>query len=248
MIGDNLLKSNRELHSPHSLFGVMSSGISGNLGADDYDSMYESRSALTTIQKQHFVDWFSGSALDSRWVYGYSNAGSTNEMSDIVDGGYRQVHGGGVHYSMYINFAGKHQYSATGSVIIGVCRMNSVAQRGSFFIGLMNGNLAGSSSWQGGGVDVKNHAGLAKQHERNIFASSADGSTHTTTDLAVGGDAYKTYKTELGSANIKFTVDGVLKATKTVNRPSGGLQPTFGGQHEGGQGYGHITYMECYNT
>jgi hypothetical protein len=34
----------------------------------EYASMYESRSALTTVQKQHFVEWFSGSALDSIWT------------------------------------------------------------------------------------------------------------------------------------------------------------------------------------
>jgi hypothetical protein len=68
LIRDSFLRKPVQFNSPHSLFGVMASGISGHLGADDYASMYESRSALTTVQKQHFVEWFSGSALDSIWT------------------------------------------------------------------------------------------------------------------------------------------------------------------------------------
>lgn len=245
MIGDNLLKSNRELHSPHSLFGVMSSGISGHLGADDYDSMYESRSALTTVQKQHFVEWFSGSLLPSYWDYGYSGGSNTSEMNDAVDGGYKHGCGSGVNYIQWINFNGKQQYNPAGSVCISIHRMDSVAQRGAALVGLMNGNSNATSNPHD--AITSHHAGFLKQHENNIYASSSNG-TCTSTDTTVGGDAYKTYKSELGSSNIKFYIDGSLEITKTTNLPTNRLQPSLTGYHKGGQGNLLITYMECYNT
>ena len=56
-------------------------------GTDDYDSMYESRSELTTVQKQHFVEFFSGKSLSNVWTLQNNTALPTVSMQNEVDGG-----------------------------------------------------------------------------------------------------------------------------------------------------------------
>jgi len=228
----------------HNLLNVGFVGILTK-AENEYASMYESRSALTTVQEQHFVEWFSGKQLSNIWTYGYIGGSNTHAMNDDVNGGYELGVGSGVNYVQWINFNDKQQYNPTGSVCISIHRMDSVAQRGAVLVGLMNGNSNATSNPHD--AITSHHAGFLKQHENNIYASSSDG-TCTSTDTTIGGDAYKTYKSELGSANIKFYIDGSLEITKTDHRPTNILQPSMSGYHKGGQGSALITYMECYNT
>ena len=241
MIGDNLLKSNRELHSPHSLFGVMSSGISGNLGADDYDSMYESRSELTVIQKQHFVEWFSGSALDSIWNFTNVTGTGSGAMSDAVDGGYVITSGGTTGDRQQINFNDKRQYSQTGSVIIGICQRISATSAQTKF-GLFNTGLTDADL---------NRAYVENSTSQSYYRLlTGDGSTASGTVTDITPDEItRSHKIECGSANIKLTIDGVLKVTKTTNRPAAILQPVYHSRCIAtGARTARITYCEAYNT
>jgi hypothetical protein len=105
----------------------MASGISGHLEADDYDSMYESRSDLTTVQKQHFVEWFSGSALDSIWTERDLVGTGTFAMDDSVDGGYKISAGSGGTDQQQIDFNGIRHYEEQGCVMIAVSKHSSTS-------------------------------------------------------------------------------------------------------------------------
>ncbi len=54
--------------------------------ADVFASIYEAKQALTTVQKQRFVEWFSGDALDSIWTQTNSVGTGTFGMQDDIDG------------------------------------------------------------------------------------------------------------------------------------------------------------------
>ena len=227
MIGDNLLKSNRELHSPHSLFGVMSSGISGHLEADDYDSMYESRSALTTVQKQHFVEWFSGSALDSYWTTVDVSGTNTFQMADSVDGGFEIISGATSGNRGMITFNNKRQYDPASFELISTYSTDG-SVIGMWYVYSSQGNDNG-----------------------NIQLSTSTGSpTTTVTSTTARSATAKTFKLVGTASNVTMTIDGVDLTVSTTNLPTVKMQPSFMSHAEAGAGArtGNIRYLECYNT
>jgi hypothetical protein len=238
LIGDNLLKSNRELHSPHSLFGVMSSGISGNLGADDYDSMYESRSALTTVQKQHFVEWFSGSALDSIWTL----TGSAGVMNNAVDGGYKMTTAAGQWEHTVINFNNKRQYSKTGSVIMGVFKRGDADSEMYF---------GGSNDLEMNVVATNKHSYLdASNVATNVLRTTGDGVSNNDVSTSTATNTnYHAIKIESKASTCECSVDGVLEATSSTNLSTTDFQPAYEIRTRANVAKnGYIRYMEAYNT
>ena len=245
MIGDNLLKSNRELQSPHSLFGVMASGISGHLGADEYTSMYESRSALTTIQKQHFVEWFSGNALDSIWTFNGTNNGG---MADSADGGYRVLPSSGANVIMYFN--NKRQYAYNGSVCIAVATGVSDT-RMDMLVG-----FSADSEFSGGTTDKSVYK--SDNGGGSLKMNTSDGSTETATSTTRGSPiassfhngTFITVKIENNASSTQFSINGVVDGTITTTLPNADMQPAMEVRSISGDGddYGAIRYLEAYNT
>ena len=237
MIRDSFLRKPVQFNSPHSLFGVMASGISGHLGADDYASMYESRSALTTVQKQHFVEWFSGSALDSIWTTTLTGA-TTITTQDVVDGGLGITTGASSGNGGMIDFNNKRQYAHDGSVLIGVIQRND--NLWSQF-GLTANTGAFSTDWAG----VQD---FSSQTWVQVRSADSTG-TNIDTDIAVNENA-SSVKIELSSSNIVVHIDGVLKVTKTTNRPRVNMQPGYRvfSETTSASKTGYIRYLEAYNT
>ena len=97
--------------------------------ASEYESMYESRSALTTVQGQHFVEWFSGKQLPSYWDYTDRNSSNHtgSGMSDSIDGGHilQGNSSGGSAQQTILSFMDKKQFSNTGSVCIAVAKLGA---------------------------------------------------------------------------------------------------------------------------
>ena len=61
-------------------------------GETEFASMYESFNDLTTVNKQHFVEWFTGNTLRTdTWNKDNSDAGYTIEMDDSVNGGLKLI-------------------------------------------------------------------------------------------------------------------------------------------------------------
>lgn len=208
-------------------------------GADDYDSMYESRSALTTIQKQHFVEWFSGSALDSIWTTTNLQGTNTFAMNDAVNGGFRITTSTASSDKGIIHFNDINQYAYNGSVFIAVIESGGIGGVRTGFRSVHSGDSTECSL-------LNMDSGLT-----NIQLRTADASTTSTTDtgtpIAVHGNPL-VMKIELDGSNNILTIDGVVEVTKSTNRPTVVQQPTSSMTGKASADTLDHRYMECYNT
>lgn len=210
----------------------------------EYASMYESRSELTVIQKQHFVEWFSGSVLDSIWTEHSITGSGIFAMSDTIDGGFTVGVDNNNNQISWIAFNDKRQYEPTGSVFIAVVKRAGAVDTNEYRTGLRNFATTSSSFESAYAKNQKVAANIS------LVTGDASADTETASTVAVSTN-YNSIKLELGSSNVKETIDGVLEVTKTTNRPTAKLQPFFGmlnGGTETVTSTGHIRYMECYNT
>ena len=202
-----------------------------------FDSLYESFQPLTSVQVSHFVEWFSGSVIDSIWT---QSGGGTFAMADATDEGFSVKTTAATSNKSTINFNNKKHYSETASIMIAVFRRvdaaSAIAQAG--FV-----NVAGGDS-----VNLA----LVRDRSNSTFKElfTADGSTGSViaSDVVID-QVFTNYKIECGSANIKLTIDGVLKVTKTTNRPAARLQPTCWTQTEVAViKESRFRYLEYFNT
>jgi len=203
-------------------------------------SMYESFNPLTTINKQHFVEWFSGSVLDSIWTQTNISGSNTFSMNDSVDGGFNIIIDSST-AAGEIDFNNKRQYEETGSICIAVFRRNTTT--GTLIDAGFSGNLLGDN----------NQKAAVRSFNSNTNYSLITGNVSSGSDTqgSVALDTiFHVHKIECGSANIKLTIDGVLDVTKTTFRPTIPLQPFFkvDGEPSTASISGDIRYLECYNT
>ena len=209
-----------------------------------FPSVYEMTNPLTTVRKQHFWEYFSGATLNSRWTQTNVTGTGTFAMADSVDGGFSISSGANANDESYINFNNKRQYEETGCVAIFVSKK--------FFTGGSDGIEMGGlrSNITGGNTDnalVQNSSGGSELTELR----TSDASTSSTTASDVSGDtSFHSYKIECSATDVKLTIDGVLKITKTTNRPTIPMQPFYGVLNSAVAGADevNIRYMECYNT
>lgn len=203
-------------------------------GATEFNSMYESFNALTTVNKQHFVEWFSGDAIDSIWT---KIGTGTAQMEDSVDGGFSFESPTGNVTGYYFN--NKRQYAHNGSVFI------TVAQRINATSGMIVG-LNDGSNWD----NPRNEAGVQNDTSNTYYvAISSDSTTQSTTNTSVSVDtSWRVHKGELDGTDLKLTIDGTLEATKTTNMPTAKMQPQFLSYYVSGNGKGALRYYEAYNT
>lgn len=203
----------------------------------EFASMYESFQELTSLQVSHFVEWFSGSLLDTIWNL-TSNAGTgiTATMFDGIDGGL------GISSTSVsegtLNFNQKRHYDPTGSIILCIAKQDAVNYDAS--LGFSNSN-AGAAALQQVSFHFNNSNTFMK-------AQSAAGGINEV-DTSVNNDFLEhSFKIECGSADLKYTIDGVLDITKTTNRPTASLQPVIQFSSSNGAGLMHLRYLEVFNT
>ena len=192
--------------------------------------------------KQHFIEWFSGKQLPSYWTFTNVTGTGSGAMADSVNGGYVITSGATTGDRQQINFNNKRQYEPTGSVIIGVCQRISATSAQSKF-GLYNLGLVDTTETDRAYVENSTS-------QTNYRLATGDNSTasSTTTDIP-NDETVRSHKIECGSANIKLTIDGVLKITKTTNRPTLKLQPVYHSRCIAtGARQAMIRYCEAYNT
>jgi hypothetical protein len=203
---------------------------------------------LTTVAKQHLVEWFEGDQLHPRWtVRNVIGSGSTT-MEDVIDGGFKITTGTGSDNATFIDFNGKRQYSHNSSVCIAVCRDANPSTSGGFRAGFVGGIATGLESNLPANCAFINGQSIAVR----VAIASKDASTYSTTagTTTLINSVYRAYKLTNGSANLKLTVNDSLEVTKTTNRPTAKMQPWAGIGSGGGGGAKifNIRYMECYNT
>ena len=209
-----------------------------------FDSVYEITTPLDEIKKQHFVEYFSGDSLNSRWTY-IAGAGGvivSAAMADEVDGGYKFVMTNG-HIGSY-DFNNVRQYNQNGAVIIGSHkRVNSAGIIGNGF----KGDRASTEPY----MDERNTRILIRNASLTIqclTSNSTYGTYHDTT--VVSDNNYHILKTELTSGGTHFSVDGVLKVSSSGSQHETDekLQPMLMAWANGSGSGGYTNYMECYNT
>lgn len=206
-------------------------------GAARASSLYEVFDPLTTIRKQQFVEWFAGGDIRSIWTK--TNVGGTNAfaMSDLIDEGYVVEAGSTAGNAGVIHPSTINHFSQTACIFIVVARR----------VGLSNTQpiLCDTTSFAHFAEATDNSSASFKTLE------TKDGTTAsgTNTDVAID-ENWHMYKIECGSSNIKLYVDGVLKVTKTTNRPGAALMPAFlvASNSSGTGRQGRIRYLEAYNT
>jgi hypothetical protein len=194
--------------------------------------------------KQHFIEWFSGKQLPSYWTTRNKIGTGTFAMADEVDGGYKITVQATASGQSSADFNNKRQYSPTSSVFIYVAKDYKVGSAGGFEVGFHNNTTGfGSLNSCGIGGDLGTPALMARSADASTFSQTAMSSTYDT--------SWHTFKTVLGSSDLKYYVDEVLDVTKTTNRPTAKMQPTFGvgtgSSSINPQAIG-VRYMECYNT
>lgn len=210
-----------------------------------FASIYQAKQALIILQKQRFVEWFSGDDIDLIWnkrtqqgdpgVFG---------MVDAVDEGFFVRSGSPDNSHAGIDFNAIRHYSETACEIIGVCRITTTPQVWFAMGGINDANQKLNISTF--------HSAIfhVEDGNTNFVLRTGDASTNSDTAGSVAKDtSFHVGKVICGSANIKLDIDGVLDVTKTTNRPGARLQPIYQvATQDPGTREGHIRYLEAYNT
>lgn len=213
--------------------------------SDLFASMYETFNALTSVLPQHLVEWFSGSVLDSIFTFTQQDGSPTSAMADEIDGGLVITSGGVLNDQGILNFNEKRQYEPTGCVSISVWKAGETTSI-RIFQGFTGNNFDFRVSGFGGTFAVAElNSGVA-----NFALATGDGSGSRTSSSIARDTNYHSHKVECGSANVKYTIDGVLEVTKTTDRPATKLQPQVTLIDDTGSTNKkiNIRYLELFNT
>ena len=212
-------------------------------------SIAELLNDYSSVRKQHFWYWFSGSNFSNYASRGWkltdktSTNASEQRMSPSVDGGYifEAVNG----HQSTLTFNNIRQFAYNGSGFIGVCKRKNSS--GNFGCG-----LKGDKATADGHSGLRNGARLIfKTGTSDIQAQSADTDGVTNTDTSVASsDTWRLFSATLASSSIKYFVDGVLEVTHTSSDqiPDAKLQPYVYAEGQGANSGGQIRYFEAYNT
>ena len=195
--------------------------------------------------KQHFIEWFSGSAIDTtRWTNTtQSGSGMSVVMNDLVDGGVRATSTGSGSNWGQLNFNNKRPFSKTGSVFIGVCKRIGGTGVALIDFGMFGDNLNGNAK-----------QAVMRDYDNNTYkvllTGAATASSETDSDIVTDFSVHS-YKIECtATPDVDLYIDGVLKVTKTTDLPNLDLQPGFKNfaQNSSGNAVCDISYIEAYNT
>ena len=228
----------------HNLLNV---GFVGILGKEEteYASMYESRSKLTTVQGQHFVEWFTGKQLPSYWTLQNNTALPTVAMQNSIGGGLLMTNtGAGTGGAMTFN--NKRHYGGSGVNCTCIMVLKSTGgNTGLTYAGFDRNGYPSSSA-------NNNSTAVIEMGASTVFnlvvTNAGSGWARTTTSIPTTDANWHEVKIDVKASDVDLTVDGTLEATRTGVRPTTSMQPCVAGRNAGSSGLTHIRYMEAYNT
>tara|TARA_R110000803_G_scaffold21303_1_gene53801 strand:- start:30 stop:1478 length:1449 start_codon:yes stop_codon:yes gene_type:complete len=196
--------------------------------------------SVPVILSQRVVENFSGSALDTdRWTFRNITGTGTGAMGNSVDGGYEINPSTGGTDQSQIDFNGIRQYSPTGCAMISVAKSIGVSPN-HHVLGLINDYTLNISTAQTNSIIIDTSGA-------SFRALSGDGSTWSSAGTVISKDNnWHNFKVEASSSNILYYADGLLRITKTTNRPTLPLQPRFVARYASSTL--SIRYAEAYNT
>ena len=205
-----------------------------------FESVYEILNKPTEIRKQRFWDWFDGDALRSWWTKNDLVGNGTFAMVDTVDEGFGVTTGAINNNSSSINFGDIRPFNETACVCIGIVKR--VSDLSNLKSGLANITLNDS-------IESAFYRDDTVRTFKELRTGDNIGNTVLATDIVIDTNFTK-YKIECGSANIKLSLDGILKITKTTDRPTVRLQPDplNMSTRTSAAREGRSRYCEVYNT
>ena len=240
------------------------------------DSLYEQLQALTSVQKQHFVDNFSGGTPDTfRWGFGNQDAstGNTATMDNSVNGGIKISCGTSAGYQgMGMAFldgtatdGSDNGYNATMTKpfrsgmanMIFTARFPSHSTNGDTGLGF-NSNFRCDNTG-GNMATLRVISGQTNFTFRTSNSGGTAGDTASTTPVAQDTD-WHGYKisgnvtadpTPAGQAQ-KLYIDGILEASRTsaIGYFNETVAPTFSTRNNNttsSASYFHLGYCEAWN-
>ena len=160
--------------------------------------------------KQHFIEWFSGKQIPSYWTLTAIVGSATSGMNNEVDGGMYLSATSSGNSAYEFSFNDKRQYSPTGSVVNTVMRINQT-DTGNYYAWIGSGYTSNVNSAVVGRETGSTHFGL------RTYDSSSGG--FATTDIPLD-TAWHHNKIENRTTDTRLSTDGVLKLTKTTNKPT----------------------------
>ena len=223
-----------------------------------FGSVYEITNPLSTVAKQHFVEWFTGKELPTtrRWALtnnGGNNTGSTTH--DGVDGGYTlEGTGSGSTQQSLLAFNDKKPFNASatdGSTIIWVAKLTlpmPASLDGTNDITASQGawGMCGTmpNYWLNG-IKINVPTGASSVINFGTMNNSAEAFTATDLPVIVAAD-YKTYKLEQKSSSAICHIDGELKSTRTSGLSTTAMQPFLYQKYPDSDV--HTVFCEAWNT
>ena len=205
-----------------------------------FASVYEILTPLTTVKKQWFVEWFSGSVLKAYWTKNNVQGTNTFQMADVVDGGFEIITGASANDDGSISFNDKRQYDFNASVIIFVMQqITAAAYRCLAGFADSNNLPSGDSAY------IDNNTSFTNYRLLTFRLGSG-----TASSLGVAIDQLlHSFKVETKAASVVGSIDGVIGATNTTNLPDVKLQPAFEEKTlTTASKTGRIRYLEAFNT
>ena len=185
--------------------------------------MYEVFNALTIIAKQHFRYDFCGSGFSTTlWIKTDQSGVGTFATIDAVDGGAKLTCGavGANRSSVHMN--NKRQLIHNSHTLISVFKLGE-AVSGQTHVGTSNvTDVEGTPNDQiQVGMDTSVNAS-------NFTIDSWDATTGSGLSSGVALDTVlHVHKYVSGASNIQYSIDGVLKVTKSTNLPTVKMQPVI---------------------
>ena len=211
-------------------------------------SFYEITTPLSTVKKQHFVEWFSGKGLNTDvWDTSDSNGSPTFTMG--LGGCTFATTGTATNSNFIASWNDKDPFDVTGSVAI--FRIKPEIQSGT------SGNVWFSQIGLGYRVGNTGHVFAINNSQTYISLQTSQSETHTrtnTTMLKEDGARWFNIKIENMASSCNMSFDGRLQVTATSGlQTTDRMQPTV--YHN--RGYNNpagvptkctFNYFEAYNT
>ena len=200
-------------------------------------SLIENQQSLAAPINQHFVEWFSGDALDSIWTQTFVGSGSV-AMDDVINGGVKLQTGSATNDVTVIEFEDVNHYSATGSVFITNVKTSNLTSNDVDF---------GFSQRAG-----SNHRMFIRYRQSTSTTElvTKDGTTINLQDLSDTPDTnWHNWKIQCHSTFGSATKDGDLIGITTSNLPTQKMSLIFATKtYTTAAKDMSIRYCEAYNT
>jgi len=193
--------------------------------------------APQVVPKQHFVEWFSGDAIDTIWKVAHFGSGSSG-MDDSVNGGFQMTTGAISTNFSTLDMNTISHYDFDGSVAISVIKIDTTSSIFSSYYGLSNG-----------GAFQAHILASVKDSQSNYYLSNRASATTETVSSIAKDTSYHKHKVESTVASCRYHIDDTLEAISTTNLPDDKMQPFI--QHRTSEDVAktlNILYYEAFNT